>query len=96
MAGADQRRAEKGGRTLRIGEAGDEEVSRLSINQRLVVTIPAGVPIYIVFEQLPRSTRQAGPGNHNPQETSANIEDLQQLLRLQQELKDTRNPQSER
>jgi len=30
-----------------IGEAGDEEVSRLAINQHIVVTVPAGVPIYV-------------------------------------------------
>jgi hypothetical protein len=79
-----------------IGEAGDEEVSRLAISQRIVVTVPAGVPIYVVLEQTPRSNGQAGSGNGNSQPLSANIEQLQQLLRLQQELKDSQNVPSPR
>jgi Bacterial conjugation TrbI-like protein len=77
-----------------IGEAGDEEVSRPATSQRIVVTVPAGVPIYVVLEQSARSMSQAGSGNQHSQETSTNIEQLQQLLRLQQELTDTERLQS--
>jgi len=33
-----------------VGEAGDEEVSRLTITQHIVVTISADTPIYVVLE----------------------------------------------
>jgi len=37
-----------------VGEAGDEEVSRLAITQHVVVTISADTPIYVVLEQTPK------------------------------------------
>jgi hypothetical protein len=43
-----------------IGEAGDDEVSRLAMTQHIVVTISAGVPIYLILEQAPK-TNQASP-----------------------------------
>ena len=42
-----------------VGEAGDEEVSRLAITQHIIVTISADTPIYIVLEQA----TQRLPGN---------------------------------
>ena len=71
-----------------IGEAGDEEVSRLAINQHIVVTISADTPIYVVLEQSPKSNQvsvQRG-ARSVPTSNSANIEQLRQLLQLQQEL----------
>src|SRR5882757_367122 len=38
-----------------IGEAGDEQVSRIAVTQHIVVTVPADVPIYVVLEQTPKS-----------------------------------------
>ena len=71
-----------------IGEAGDEEVSRLAMNQHIVVTVLAGVPIYVVLEHAHRE--HEGPphsaSQSTPASTSANIEQLRQLLELQQEL----------
>jgi hypothetical protein len=71
-----------------VGEAGDEEVSRLAIAQHIVVTISADTPIYVVLEQTPKSN-QASPhssGRGVSTSNSANVEQLRQLLQLQQEL----------
>jgi hypothetical protein len=74
-----------------IGEAGDEEVSRLAVTQHIVVTISAGTPIYVVLEQTPKSNQvslQRG-ARSVPTSNSANVEQLRQLLQLQQELNQT-------
>ncbi|MGB8061321.1 MAG: hypothetical protein WCF26_05460 [Candidatus Sulfotelmatobacter sp.] len=71
-----------------VGEAGDEEVSRLAITQHIVVTISADTPIYVVLEQTPK-TNQAPlqpSARSAPSSNSANVEQLRQLLQLQQEL----------
>ena len=71
-----------------VGEAGDEEVSRLAITQHIVVTISADTPIYVILEQTPK-TNQGFPqpsGRSVPTSNSANVEQLRQLLQLQQEL----------
>ena len=71
-----------------IGETGDEEVSRLTVNQQIVVTVSAGAPIYVVLEQTPKSNQplaQTSPRN-NPASNSSNADQLRQLLQLQQEL----------
>ena len=71
-----------------VGEAGDEEVSRLAITQHIVVTISADTPIYVVLEQTPKSNRVSQQPSARSVSTSnsANVEQLRQLLQLQQEL----------
>ena len=71
-----------------VGEAGDEEVSRLAITQHIVVTISADTPIYVVLEQTPKSNQASlqPSGRGVPTSNSANVEQLRQLLQLQQEL----------
>ncbi len=71
-----------------IGEAGDEEVSRLAVTQHIVVTISADTPIYVVLEQTPKSNQASlqPSGRGVPTSNSANVEQLRQLLQLQQEL----------
>ena len=71
-----------------VGEAGDEEVSRLAITQHIVVTISADTPIYVVLEQTPNSNQvsQRPSARTVPTSNSANVEQLRQLLQLQQEL----------
>jgi hypothetical protein len=71
-----------------VGEAGDEEVSRLAITQHIVVTISADTPIYVVLEQTPKTNHvsQETGGRSVPTSNSANVEQLRQLLQLQQEL----------
>jgi len=71
-----------------VGEAGDEEVSRLAISQHIVVTISADTPIYVVLEQTPKTNQgsQQPSARSVPISNSANVEQLRQLLQLQQEL----------
>src|SRR5678816_4880143 len=38
-----------------IGEAGDEQISRMAVTQHIVVTISADTPIYVVLVQTPKS-----------------------------------------
>jgi hypothetical protein len=74
-----------------VGEAGDEEVSRLAITQHIVVTISADTPIYVVLEQTPKTNQvhQQPSARSAPTSNSANAEQLRQLLQLQQELNQT-------
>ena len=71
-----------------VGEAADEELSRLAITQHVVVTISADTPIYVVLEQAPKTNQgsQQPSARSAPTSNSANIEQLRQLLQLQQEL----------
>jgi hypothetical protein len=74
-----------------VGEAGDEEVSRLAITQHIVVTISADTPIYVVLEQTPKPNQGSLQSSARSVRTSnsANAEQLRQLLQLQQELNQT-------
>jgi hypothetical protein len=71
-----------------IGETGDEEVSRLAVNQQIVVTVSAGAPIYVILEQAPKSNQPAAPtsARNSMTSNSSNVDQLRQLLQLQQEL----------
>jgi hypothetical protein len=68
-----------------IGQAGDEEVSRLAINQSIVVTVSAGVPIYVILERE-RKLNEASPhsaGRSASSSNSVSIDQLRSLLELQ-------------
>lgn len=69
-----------------IGETGDEEVSRLAVNQNIVVTVSAGVPIYVVLQQTPKSNPPGAGTSPRSTPSPSNAEQLRQLLQLQQEL----------
>ena len=71
-----------------IGETGDEEVSRLAVNQQIVVTVSAGAPIYVVLEQTPKPNQlmHQTSSRNSPTSNSTNVDQLRQLLQLQQEL----------
>ncbi|MGA9963869.1 MAG: hypothetical protein WBQ10_01580, partial [Terriglobales bacterium] len=71
-----------------IGETGDEEVSRLAVNQQMVVTVSAGAPIYVVLEQTPKPNQlmHQTSSRNSPTSNSTNVDQLRQLLQLQQEL----------
>jgi len=71
-----------------VGEAGDEEVSRLAITQHIVVTISADTAIYVVLEQSPKSNPASlqPSARSAPTSNAANVDQLRQLLQLQQEL----------
>jgi hypothetical protein len=74
-----------------VGEAGDEEVSRLAITRHIGVTISAETHIHVVLEQTPKpnqgSLQPSAPSV--PTSNSANAEQLPQRLQLQQELNQT-------
>lgn len=71
-----------------IGEAGDEAVSRLAMNQHIAVTVTAGVPMYAVLEQTAKANQAPAysAGQSNSFSASAIIAQFRQLLQLQQEL----------
>jgi hypothetical protein len=71
-----------------IGEAGDEQISKLAVTQHIVVTISADTPIYVVFEQTPKTNAasvESGLRNAQPG-YATNAEELRQLLQLRREL----------
>jgi hypothetical protein len=70
-----------------IGEASDEQISRMAITSRIVVTVSADTPIYVVLEQTPKT--DAAPGRsegRRSQSLTTNAEELRQLLQLKREL----------
>ena len=70
-----------------IGEASDEEISRMAITSRIVVTVSADTPIYVVLEQTPKIDAAVGPSNsRSSQSLNTNAEELRQLLQLKREL----------
>ena len=70
-----------------MGETGDEEVSRLAVNQQIVVTVSAGVPIYVVLQQTPKANPTPTAGARSlPTASAGSLDQLRQLFQLQQEL----------
>jgi hypothetical protein len=74
-----------------VGEASDEQVSRLALTEHVVVTIPANTAIYVVLEKTASS--RTGPERATlggAQSTgSASTDQLRQLLQLQRTLQQT-------
>jgi Bacterial conjugation TrbI-like protein len=70
-----------------IGEASDEEISRMAITSHIVVTVSADTPIYVVLEQTPKAAITSGRSDgRSSQSLSTNAEELRQLLQLKREL----------
>lgn len=70
-----------------IGEASDEEISRMAITSHIVVTVSAGTPIYVVLEQAPKVGPHSGQSSvRSSQSGNTNAEELRQLLQFQHEL----------
>jgi hypothetical protein len=72
-----------------IGQASDEQVSRLALTEHVVVTIPANTPICVVLEKNAKTkTASEGTPRDGPLLSgSANTDELRQLLQLQRELR---------
>lgn len=68
-----------------IGEASDQNLTNVAVTERIVVSLPADTEIYIILQNGVHTG-----GNPTAQSTmpaiKANVEELQQLMRLQQEL----------
>jgi hypothetical protein len=70
-----------------IGEASDEQISRMAITSRIVVTVAADTPIYVVLEQTRKTDVASGRSDgRNSQSLATNAEELRQLLQLKREL----------
>ena len=70
-----------------VGEASDEEISRMGITSRIVVTVSANTPIYVVLEQAPKADATSGQSSaRSLQPLTTNAEELRQLLQLNREL----------
>lgn len=74
-----------------VGEASDEQVSRLALTEHVVVTIPANTAIYVVLEKTASSKATSGRAalGSSQSASSANADELRQLLQLQRELQQT-------
>jgi type IV secretory pathway VirB10-like protein len=73
-----------------IGEAFAAQISRLAVTSRVVVSVSAGTPIYVVLEQSSKSIPGFRASTSDAQgATSESVDQLRQLLRLQQELNQT-------
>ena len=71
-----------------IGEASDEEISKLAVTAHVVVSVAAGTPIYVVLEQTakPNVISSSLTSQGRRALNSANVDELRQLLQLQREL----------
>ena len=74
-----------------VGEASDEQVSRLALTEHVVVTIPANTAIYVVLEKTASSSKASGRVTLGSSQStaSASTDQLRQLLQLQRELQQT-------
>ena len=69
-----------------IGETGDEEVSRVAVNQQIVVTVSAGISIYVVLQQTAKSNQAPDTSGSRSLPAASAADQVRQLLQLQQEL----------
>jgi len=70
-----------------IGQASDEQLSRLAVTARIVVNISAGTPIYVVLEQSSKPVAGITASSAvAPRANAESADQLRQLLRLQEEL----------
>jgi hypothetical protein len=78
-----------------IGEASDEQVSRLVLTEHVVVTIPADTSIYVVLERTARSSNASTSPSAGDSRAlnSASLDELRQLLQLQRELQTAKTDQ---
>ena len=73
-----------------IGQASDEEVQRLALNEHIVVSLPADTKIYVVLEKEAKESAHAAPPAAQPASAGAtSTGQLRQLLQLQRELNQT-------
>ena len=69
-----------------IGQASDQEVERLAITERIVVSIPASTEIYVVLEKQTKQSASSATPERQPVPNSTTTDQLHQLLQLQREL----------
>jgi hypothetical protein len=59
-----------------IGEASDEEISRMAITSRIVVTVSAETKNYVVFDETAKREPVSGQASRNSQSLNTNAEEL--------------------
>lgn len=69
-----------------IGQASDQEVERLAITERIVVSMPASTEIYVVLEKQTKHPANTATPERQAVSNSMTTEQLRQLLQLQREL----------
>jgi hypothetical protein len=69
-----------------IGQSSDQEVERLAITERIVVSIPASTEIYVVLEKQTKQLANIVTPERKAVSNSTTTEQLHQLLQLQREL----------
>jgi len=75
-----------------IGQASDEQLGRMAITEHLVVSLPAGMEIYVVLQQptkrdfVPRAGEAKLTEHGELPSKTPTAEELRQLLQLQREL----------
>jgi hypothetical protein len=74
-----------------IGETADQEVTRLSVSEHVVVSISANTPIYVVLDHGTKNglVAHAAQMPATPAAPSQSLESVRQLLQLQRELNQT-------
>jgi hypothetical protein len=74
-----------------VGEASDEQVSRLALTEHVIVTIPANTAIYVVLEKTASSRTGSERATFGSSQATglASTDQLRQLLQLQRELQQT-------
>jgi hypothetical protein len=67
-----------------VGESADQEIARLSLTERIVVSVDANTPIYVVLD---RGTKQTPThADHGPASATQSLDSLRQIIQLQREL----------
>lgn len=67
-----------------IGESADQEIARLNPNERIVVSVDANTPIYVVLDRGTKQTlTRADRGTASSMQS---LDSLRQILQLQREL----------
>jgi len=67
-----------------IGESADQEIARLNLTERIVVSVGADTPIYVVLDRGTKKTLTRA--DHGPVSTTQSLDSLRQILQLQREL----------
>lgn len=76
-----------------IGQASDEELMRMAMNEHIVVTVPASTPVYVVLQRPSKTPLGVGGGqdsshHEQPAPKTPTPDELKELLQLQRELND--------
>lgn len=71
-----------------IGQASDQTVANLAINEHIVISVPAGTEMYVVLQKPAKEGSSNGTAKTGNQASASqpSIQELRQLLQLQKEL----------